>query len=312
MASEPMLAAPPVAIVPRVHVSRSTVLSDYVALTKPDVNLLIAITTASAFGLGVSAEASHFPWMRLLYTLAGTVLVASGAAALNQWMERLFDARMRRTARRPVAAGRVEPGRALAFGALASLSGIAYLLGAVGLLPSLLAAATLVGYLLLYTPSKRRTPLCTLIGAVPGAIPPLIGWAAARGRIDPEAWVLFAIVFLWQFPHFMAIAWMYRDDYDRAGYLVLPHGEERAPFVVLQTLLPLVALVFATLVPLVGQTGYSYGIAVLVLGFAFLHYGVRFAHEKSGRTARHLLFASIVYLPSLLILMMVAMPRLGG
>jgi heme o synthase len=124
--------------------------------------------------------------------------------------------------------------------------------------------------------------------------------------------VLFASVFLWQFPHFMAIAWMYRDDYDRAGYRVLPRGEERAPFVVLQTLLPLWGLVFASLVPLVGQTAYTHAIAVLVLGFAFLHCGVRFAHERSGRTARHLLFASIVYLPSLFVLMMVAMPRLGG
>jgi len=311
MASEPMLAAPPVSIVPRVHVSRATVFSDYWTLTKPDVNLLIAITTASAFGLAVPAD-SHFPWIRLLNTLAGTALVASGAAALNQWMERRFDARMRRTARRPVAAGRIEAGRALAFGTLTSLAGIAYLLGAVGLLPSLLATATLLGYLLLYTPAKRGTPLCTLIGAVPGAIPPLIGWAAARGRIDPEAWVLFAIVFLWQFPHFMAIAWMYRDDYDRAGYRVLPHGDESAPFVVLLTLLPLVGLAFASLLPLVGQTGYTYGVGALVLGFAFLYCAVRFVHERSGQNARQLLLVSIVYLPALLVLRLVATPVLGG
>src|SRR5262249_25073691 len=162
------------------------------AMTKPDINLLIAITTAAAFCMG-AAELPYLPWMRLLHTLAGTVLVASGASALNQWAERLFDARMRRTSRRPVAGGRIEPARALAFGALVSLAGVASLAAAVGPLPSLLAAATLGGYLFLYTPAKRATPLCTLIGALPGAVPPLIGWAAARGRLDPEAWVLYAI-----------------------------------------------------------------------------------------------------------------------
>src|SRR5262245_3158420 len=208
---------------PRLGV-RPTALSDHWAMTKPDVNLLIAITTATAFCLAARAGGAPFPWVRLLHTLAGTMLVASGAAVLNQWMERHFDALMRRTARRPVAAGRIQPGRALALGTLASLAGLAYLAGAVGWLPSLLALATLLAYLFLYTPAKRRTPLCTLIGAIPGAIPPLIGWAAARGRLDAGAWLLYAIVFLWQFPHFMAIAWMYRDDYDRAGYLVLPRG----------------------------------------------------------------------------------------
>jgi protoheme IX farnesyltransferase len=251
--------------------------------------------------------------MRLLHTLAGTFFVASGAAALNQWMERRFDARMRRTARRPVAAGRIEPVRALAFGTLASLAGGADLLLAVGPLPSLLALGTLLSYLLLYTPLKRVTPLCTLIGAVPGAIPPVIGWAAARGRLDPEAWVLFATVFLWQFPHFMAIAWMYRDDYDRAGYLVLPPGETRARFVVLQTLLPLLALILASVLPaLVGQAGRSYGIGALVLSLGFFHSGVRFALRGSGTAARQLLLASIVYLPLLFVLMVLTAPQPGG
>jgi len=290
MAAEGMSSMLPVAIVPRVGIGRSTVLSDYWAMTKPEINTLIALTTASSFALAAAAGNTSFPWTRLLHTVAGTVLVASGAAALNQWMERRFDARMRRTARRPVAAGRIEPVRALAFGALLSLSGVAYLLVAAGMLASLLATATLLGYLLLYTPSKRSTPLCTLIGAIPGAMPPLIGWAAARGRLDAEAWGLFLIVLLWQFPHFMAIAWMYRDDYERAGYRVLPQGEAKVRFVVLQTLLPLVGLMLVSLLQ---------GVGAFLVSFAFLYYGVRFAHGRSGRTARGLLFASIVYLPVL-------------
>ena len=290
MAAEGMSSTLPVAIVPRVGIGRSTVLSDYWAMTKPEINTLIALTTASSFALAAAAGNTSFPWTRLLHTVAGTVLVASGAAALNQWMERRFDARMRRTARRPVAAGRIEPVRALAFGALLSLSGVAYLLVAAGMLASLLATATLLGYLLLYTPSKRSTPLCTLIGAIPGAMPPLIGWAAARGRLDAEAWGLFLIVLLWQFPHFMAIAWMYRDDYERAGYRVLPQGEAKVRFVVLQTLLPLVGLMLVSLLQ---------GVGAFLVSFAFLYYGVRFAHGRSGRAARGLLFASIVYLPVL-------------
>src|SRR5262249_37868936 len=179
MATDRILPAPPLDVVLRDASAPSTVLSDYWTMTKPDVNLLIAITTGAAFVLATPRELPHLPWMRLLHTLAGTFLVASGAAALNQWTERGFDARMRRTARRPVAAGRIEPRRAFAFGALTSLAGILYLGGTVGLLPSLLALLTLSAYLLLYTPLKRVTPLCTLVGAVPGAIPPLLASPAA-------------------------------------------------------------------------------------------------------------------------------------
>jgi heme o synthase len=312
MATERVLAAPALAI-PRDVAARPTVLSDYWALTKPDVTLLIAITTAAGFGLGSPSELPQFPWMRLLHTLAGTALVAGGAAALNQWMERRFDARMRRTARRPVAAGRIEPLRALAFGTLASLVGAADLLLTVGPLPALLALVTLLSYLFLYTPLKRVTPLCTLIGALPGAIPPLIGWAAARGRLDLGAWMLFAIVFLWQFPHFMAIAWMYREDYDRAGYLVLPSGEARDRFVTVQTLLPLIVLVVASVLPAVaGLAGPSYALGALVLGIGFLDCGARFARRRSTSAARQLLLASIVYLPTLFALMVLAPPIPGG
>jgi len=242
--------------------------------------------------------------MLLLHTVVGTVLVASGAAALNQWMEYPFDARMRRTLRRPIAAGRIDPKHGRLFGAFVSFAGLAYLLLAAGVLPSALALATLAGYLGVYTPLKRITPLCTLVGAVPGAVPPLIGWAAARGHLDPEAWVLFSIVFLWQFPHFMSIAWMYRDDYDRAGYLVLPGGRTRVLFVAAQILLPLAGLLPVSLLPVrAGEPGTFYAICALVLTLGFLYFGARFAFQRSGSAARRLLTASIIYLPALLVLM---------
>ena len=275
----------------------AAVISDYWSMTKPDVNLLVAITTAAGFCLGARADIQPLSWLRLFHTVAGTALVASGAAALNQWMERQHDARMRRTAQRPVAAGRIAPSRARAFGILLSLAGVVYVLVAAGLLAALLATATSLAYLVLYTPAKRRTPLCTLIGAVPGAMPPLIGWSAARGHLDAGAWMLFGIVFLWQFPHFMAIAWMYRDDYDRAGYRVLPAGKARAPFVTHQTLLASVALVPVSLLPMVaGYASPLYGLGAAILGVAFADCAARFALRTSPSAARQLLLASIVYL----------------
>ncbi|HTS26312.1 MAG TPA: heme o synthase [Bryobacteraceae bacterium] len=269
-----------------------TTFSDYCALAKPDVNFLIAITAAVAFRVGSSADFSHFPWLLLTNTVFGTLLVASGAGALNQWMEHPFDARMRRTARRPIADGRVNPSHAFLFGALLALTGAACLALAVTPLASLLALLTLSWYLLLYTPLKRHTPLCTLIGAFPGAMPVLIGYVAAAGKLDRPAWLLFAILFLWQFPHFMAIAWMYREDYGRAGYRVLPEGGRQALFVTCQTLLPLLAL--APLSWLVAPLA-----AALPLTLGFLYYGVRFVSRRSTAEARRLLFASIVYLPAL-------------
>ena len=222
-------------VVLRRSCSRSSRLSDYWMLTKPEINFLIAITTGAAFCVGSPAAIAHFPWVLLFHTLLGTAIVASGAATLNQVIERRFDAQMRRTARRPLASGRINSSHALWFGISLSLFGIVYLALSVNVLASLLAALTLFSYLFLYTPLKRRTPLCTLIGAFPGAVPPLIGWAAARGRLEPGAWALYAIVFFWQFPHFMAIAWMYREDYARAGYLVLPAGGIKERFVIWQS-----------------------------------------------------------------------------
>lgn len=222
---------------------RPTLLSDYWALTKPEVNFLILITTFVGFYLASATDGMPFSFTGLFNTLLGTLLVASGTGTLNQYLERKFDAQMRRTARRPAAAGRLKPTSVLVFGVVLAVAGSIYLAAAVTLLASLLAVLTLLTYLLVYTPLKRRTPMCVLVGAFPGAMPPLIGWASASGRLHSEAWILYAMLFLWQFPHFMAIAWMYREDYDRAGYLVLPKGNARLPFLALQTLLPLLTLV---------------------------------------------------------------------
>ena len=300
MATEPILAALDVSAVQRRRIASSNVLFDYWELTKPEINFLIAITTAAGFWLGSPAEVSHFPLMAFLHTLVATVLVASGAATLNQLIELEYDAQMRRTARRPLVSGRIAPSHALWFGVLLSVFGVVYLAISTNVLASLLAAFTLLSYLFLYTPLKRISPLCTLVGAIPGAAPPLIGWAAARGHLDPEACVLFAVVFLWQFPHFMSIAWMYREDYERAGYLVLPMSELRDRFVAWQCLLPALGLFVVACVPgLRGQSGIVYFAGALVLGSVFLYCSARFALQRSIACARQLLFASIVYLPAL-------------
>src|SRR5882757_9111178 len=202
---------------------------DLWTLTKPEVNFLIVIATFTGFYLGCPGNLVPFPFVRLFHSLLGTLLVASGAGALNQYLEYRFDAQMRRTSKRPIAAGRLQPPTALWFGVSLSVIGVVYLLVAVNALASLLAALTLTSYLGFYTPLKRKTPLCTFVGAVPGAMPILIGWAAASGSTTSErAWILYAVLFLWQFPHFMAIAWMYREDYAQAGYVIFPaNGQER-------------------------------------------------------------------------------------
>jgi protoheme IX farnesyltransferase len=278
--------------------------ADYWALTKPDINLLILITTAAGFCLALPAHLAGFPILVLVHTLAGTLLVASGTATLNQYVERRFDAQMRRTKRRPLAAGRVDPSRALWFGIALSIFGAIYLAAAVNLLASLLAVLTLLSYLLVYTPLKRKTPLCILVGALPGAAPPLIGWAAASGTLSFEAWVLYGLVFLWQFPHFMAIAWMYREDYVRAGYLVLPHGEQRNSLMALQAVLPsfgLIALSFAPM--LLGKAGLFYTAGASFFSVCFLYYGGQLAIRKTNDAARRLLLASILYLPAVFVVM---------
>lgn len=278
---------------------RCSVLASYWALTKPDVNFLIAITVFAGFCLARRTSLESFPCALLFHTLLGSLLVASGTGALNQVIERRFDSQMRRTSRRPLVVGSISPMAALWFGILVSLGGIAYLALAVNSLSSLIAGLTLVSYLATYTPLKRKTPMCTLVGALPGAAPPLIGWAAASGSLSLEAWLLYSMVFLWQFPHFMAIAWIYREDYDRAGYHVLPCCESRNKFVAVQSVMPALLLIPISLIPAVaGDEGRIYFVGALVLGIAFFYCAARLAFERSNTTARRLLLASIVYLPS--------------
>jgi heme o synthase len=305
-AIEPTIAAAALEVAaPARRPSIRSQIADYWSLTKPEVNLLIAITTLAGFCLARPDEPGPFPVALLVSTLLGTLLVAAGTGTLNQYIERVYDSQMRRTARRPLAAGRLEPSAALWFGILLSAAGSVYLAVAVNALASLLAVVTLVSYLFLYTPLKRKTPLCTLIGAFPGAMPPLIGWAAAWGKLGLEAWVLYGIVFLWQFPHFMAIAWMYRQDYARAGYLVLPLGERRDRLVTWQTLAPCLVLIPLALTPaLLGHASVIYLIGVLIFGSGFFYYAAQFVLCRSNTLACRLLLASIIYLPLVFGLMM--------
>ncbi|HXJ95911.1 MAG TPA: heme o synthase [Terriglobia bacterium] len=309
-AAEPTLAALDLVRIEPHHLVRSQTwaqtVADYWALTKPEVNILIIVTTLAGFCLGLPSQHHPFPFLLLIHTLLGTLLVAGGTGTLNQYVERRFDAQMRRTARRPLAAGRLEPSSVLRFGIALSVTGALYLAVALNALASLLAVLTLVSYLFVYTPLKRRTPLCTLAGAFPGAMPPLIGWAAASGRLSPEAWVLYGIVFLWQLPHFMAIAWMYREDYARAGYLVLPFGGRRGAFMAWQTLVPGLALVFLSLTPaFLGHAGVIYLVGALSLSSCFVYYAACLVVSKSNAAARRLLFASVVYLPLVFVLMVI-------
>lgn len=307
MATDPTIAVLSAAAVSRrnAEVRVWARVSDYWALTKPEVNFLILVTTFAGFYLaGPSGLARVVP---AIHTLLGTLLVAGGAGTLNQVMERSFDARMRRTARRPLAAGSIKPSHALWFGISLSVAGVLYLAVAENLLTAALASITSLSYLFLYTPIKRKTPFCTLVGAFPGAVPPLVGWAAARGRLDPGAWVLYAIVFLWQFPHFMAIAWMYREDYLRAGYKVLPAHRLRDRFVIWQSFTVSLVLVPVALIPsLEGKSGLVYFVGAAVLSLTFLYSSERFAFHRSNLTARQLLIASIIYLPALFVLMVFA------
>ena len=306
MATEPTIAllnVPPIAERTRA-IRFFAAIPDYWALTKPEVNFLILVTTFAGFYLALGTKPHGFAAMLALHTLLGTVLMAGGTGTLNQFIERSFDAQMRRTARRPLASGRLKAPHAFWFGIASSVVGAVYLALAVNVLASLLAVVALLSYLFLYTPLKRKTPLCTLIGAFPGAVPPLIGWAAACGRLDLGAWVLYALVFLWQFPHFMAIAWMYREDYARAGYLTLPAGKQRDRIAIWQSLAPSVALLAVSFVPAItGESGLVYSVAALICGSIFLYYSTHFAFRRSNVAARQLLTASIVYLPLVFMLM---------
>ena len=304
MATEPIIAVLDMHVAQRRSLNFAA-LSDYWALTKPEVNFLIVVTTFVGFYLGHASGSGDFLFFLLINTLLGTLLVASGTGTLNQYIERHFDSQMRRTSRRPLAAGRLKPSAVLWFGVALSVIGTIYLAIAVNVLASLLALATLLSYLFFYTPLKRKSPLCTLVGAFPGAMPPLIGWAGATGKLGFEAWTLYAMLFFWQFPHFMAIAWMYREDYDRAGYLVLPRSSQaRISLVNRQTLLPLLALLpLSLLPPLTGRPTTLYYIGASFLSLGFFYCGSRFVVCRSNSAARGLLAASIIYLPLLFVLM---------
>jgi protoheme IX farnesyltransferase len=278
-----------------------TKLADYWALTKPEVNFLVLITTLVGFHLGQNGA---LRWALLGHALLGTLLVASGTATLNEFMEREWDAQMRRTAHRPLPAARLTPAAAFWFGIILSVLGGLYLALAVNGLASSLALLTLTSYLLIYTPLKRRTSYCTLIGAFPGAAPPLIGWAAVRGSLSVEAWILYAMVFLWQFPHFLAIAWMYRQDYARAGFRMLPEGDDDGRLTARRIIFYSLALLPVSLLPtLAGMTGVAYALGALLLGLAFLGSSARLAHCMANNFARRVLLVSVIYLPLVLGLM---------
>jgi protoheme IX farnesyltransferase len=277
-------------------------IADYAELTKPRVTALILMSTLVGFYLGSPLDLNI---KLLLHTLLGTALVAAGTAALNQFYEREPDGKMLRTRDRPLPAHRMEPWKALGFGVVLSAAGILYLALIVNMLTSLLAALTLASYLFLYTPLKMRTPQCTLVGAFPGAIPPLIGWVAASGEFTLGAGILYLILFLWQFPHFLAIAWLYREDYSRAGIVMLPVVEEDGKATARQILIYCAALLPASLLPsFFGVTGWIYFCGAFVLGVMFLHTGIRAARERTKMQARRLLQASVIYLPLMYGLMM--------
>jgi protoheme IX farnesyltransferase len=277
--------------------------SDYLELTKPNVTALILMSTAVGFYLG---SMQHLKILLLLHTMLGTALVASGTATLNEFWERDIDAKMLRTRDRPLPAGRMSPWKALCFGIALSVIGVSYLVWAANLLAGILATLTLGSYLFLYTPLKTRTPLCTLVGAFPGAIPPLIGWVAARGEITLPACILYLMLFFWQFPHFLAIAWMYREDYARGGIAMLPVVEPNGKSTGRQIVIFSAVLLPLSLLPsLLGLTGRAYLVGALILGVAFLHFGARAAMAKSTMQARRLLQASVVYLPLVYGLMLI-------
>jgi protoheme IX farnesyltransferase len=272
---------------------------EYIALTKPRITWLILMSTGVGYFFGLKHPWSgRADWLLLLNTLVGTGLIASGTAALNQWYERKADALMRRTAHRPIPSGQLTAARALWFGAALALAGFLELYLGVNPLTGFLGAITLGSYLFVYTPLKQRSHLSTVIGALPGAVPPLMGYAAAYGSLTGEAWALFAILFVWQFPHFLAIAWMYRDDYARAGIRMLPVVEPDGMSTSRQIVLYASTLIPVSLFPaLLGMSGKIYMIGSLALGFWFLYTGVRVAFERTNVRARQVLLASVIYLP---------------
>ena len=274
---------------------------DFYELTKPRIVLMVLVTAL----VGYYAGSSRVPdYLRLIQMLIGTALAAAGTLALNQFIERDTDAKMSRTCRRPLPDGRLQPYDALWFGIVLTLLGLGYLAVAVNLLSAVVAAAITASYLLAYTPMKRRSALCVPVGAVPGALPPVIGWVAASGQLSVDAWVLFAIMFLWQIPHTLAIAFLYREDFAKAGIQFLPVIEPDGESTNRQILVHCSALLAVSLLPtLIGLAGATYFIVAFLLGVAFLASGVSLIVTPTRAGARRLLFASLIYLPALLLVM---------
>lgn len=278
---------------------------DFYELTKPRMNALVVVTT----GVGLYVAVSHFAvihWPLLLHTIFGTMLTAAGASVLNQYVEREFDKNMRRTADRPLPSGRLHPLEALLFGVFLGISGVLYLTVFVNPLTALLGAVTLASYVWLYTPMKRLTTLCTVVGAVPGAIPPVMGWTAVHNSFSAEACVLFGILFLWQMPHFLAIATLYKEDYAAGGFMMLPCVDPELYATGRQIVVYLLSLLPVTLMPFgLRMAGAAYLAGAVVLGSGFLWYGVQAARSRTREDARKLFFVSIIYLPLLLGLLMI-------
>jgi protoheme IX farnesyltransferase len=275
--------------------------ADLLEMTKPGITLMVALTTAFGFLLAGGAAVS---W-QLAATLLGTGLVAAGASVLNQFWERGTDALMRRTAGRPLPAGRIDPDLALLFGVALASAGLLELALAVNALTAALGAVALAGYVFVYTPLKKLSSLATGVGAIPGALPPMMGWCAVRGEVDLGAWALFGILFFWQMPHFLAIAWLCREDYARGGFPMLPVLDPGGAWTARQSVLYGAALVPVSLLPsLLGLTGRFYFAGALALGVAYLGFCLAFARRRSTPRARHLMLASLLYLPAVLVAML--------
>lgn len=287
----------------KLMVEEKSALAIFSDLVKARLTTLVLVTTLVGFYAGSGSPVDY--WL-MLHALLGTALVACGAAALNQLLERELDAKMRRTEDRPLPSGRLSPDAVLIIGAVLSVAGLLDLLLMVNPLTALLGALTLASYLFIYTPLKRITTLNTLIGAIPGAIPPLMGWTAARGEISAAGWSLFAILFLWQLPHFMAIAWLYREDYARAGFKMLPIVDPDGRKTAAQAVCHAFGLIPVSLFPaLLGVAGVVYFVGAIVMGIAFLIFAIQFSRSLTAERARGLFIASIVYLPLLLGLLVI-------
>jgi heme o synthase len=287
-------------------VGSTLLIKDYIALTKPRVTWLILMSTGVGYFFGAQ---NGWHLATLIHTIIGTGLIASGTAALNQWYEREADAKMRRTQARPLPAGRLVAWKALVFAILISAAGFAELWIRANALSAMLGLFTLLCYLFVYTPLKQRSPHSTTIGSIPGAMPPLIGFAAASGKLTWDAWVLFAILFLWQFPHFYAIAWMYKEDYARAGIRMLPVVEPDGKSTARRIFLYSAALIPISLMPkFFAMAGDVYLYGAIALGLAFLYYGLRIRWDRTRQQARRVLLASVIYLPVLFSLMLFDRP----